>query len=89
MFCCRKSKSSSLSRRIQVKCLGVDADIFDEHGNTTKDKGELVCKSSIPSMPIGFWNDSNKKKYISSYFSTFENIWSQGDFAQYLSLIHI
>ncbi len=68
---------------IQVKCLGVDADIFDEHGNTTKDKGELVCKSSIPSMPIGFWNDSNKKKYISSYFSTFENIWSQGDFAQY------
>ena len=68
---------------IQVKCLGVDADIFDEHGKTTKDKGELVCKSSIPSMPIGFWNDSNKKKYISSYFSTFENIWSQGDFAQY------
>ena len=68
---------------IQVKCLGVDADIFDEHGNTTKDKGELVCKSSIPSMPIGFWNDPNKKKYITSYFSTFENIWSQGDFAQY------
>jgi acetoacetyl-CoA synthetase len=68
---------------IQVKCLGVDADIFDEHGNKTKDKGELVCKSSIPSMPIGFWNDPNKKKYITSYFSTFENIWSQGDFAQY------
>ena len=68
---------------IQVKCLGVDADIFDEHGNTTKDKGELVCKSSIPSMPIGFWNDPNKKKYITSYFSKFENIWSQGDFAQY------
>ena len=57
---------------IQVKCLGVDADIFDEHGNKTKDKGELVCKSSIPSMPIGFWNDPNKKKYITSYFSTFE-----------------
>ena len=68
---------------IQVKCLGVDADIFDEHGNTTKNKGELVCKSSIPSMPIGFWNDPNKKKYITSYFSNFENIWSQGDFAQY------
>ena len=68
---------------IQVKCLGVDADIFDEHGDTTKDKGELVCKSSIPSMPIGFWNDPNKKKYITSYFSTFKNIWSQGDFAQY------
>jgi len=34
-------------------------------------------------MPIGFWNDPKKKKYISSYFSKFENIWSQGDFAQY------
>ena len=68
---------------IQVACLGVNVDIYDENSATTKSKGELVCKSSIPSMPIGFWNDPKKKKYISSYFSKFENIWSQGDFAQY------
>ena len=68
---------------IQVACLGVNVDIYDENSVTTKSKGELVCKSSIPSMPIGFWNDPKKKKYISSYFSKFENIWSQGDFAQY------
>ena len=68
---------------IQVACLGVNVDIYDENSVTTKNKGELVCKSSIPSMPIGFWNDPKKKKYISSYFSKFENIWSQGDFAQY------
>ena len=68
---------------IQVACLGVNVDIYDENSITTKSKGELVCKSSIPSMPIGFWNDPKKKKYISSYFSKFENIWSQGDFAQY------
>ena len=68
---------------IQVPCLGVNVDIYDENSVTTKSKGELVCKSSIPSMPIGFWNDPKKKKYISSYFSKFENIWSQGDFAQY------
>ncbi len=68
---------------IQVACLGVDVDIYDGKSNSTTNKGELVCKSSIPSMPIGFWNDSKKEKYISSYFSKFENIWSQGDFAQY------
>ena len=68
---------------IQVACLGVNVDIYDENSKTTKNKGELVCKSSIPSMPIGFWNDPKKEKYISSYFSKFENIWSQGDFAQY------
>ena len=68
---------------IQVACLGVDVDIYDGNGNSTTNKGELICKSSIPSMPIGFWNDPKKEKYISSYFSKFENIWSQGDFAQY------
>jgi acetoacetyl-CoA synthetase len=33
-------------------------------------------------MPIGFWNDKNKINYIDSYFSQFNNIWSQGDYAQ-------
>ena len=37
----------------------------------------------MPSMPIGFWNDDKKVKYISSYFSRFENIWTQGDFANF------
>ena len=57
--------------------------MYDEEGKPTLNKGELVCKSSIPSMPIGFWNDKKKQKYKASYFSIFENIWSQGDFAQY------
>ena len=69
------------SGEIQCKSLGVDVDVFDENGKSTRDKGELVCKSAIPSMPIGFWNDNKKTKYISSYFSRFENVWTQGDFA--------
>ena len=71
------------SGEIQCKSLGVDVDVFDEKGKSTRDKGELVCKSAMPSMPIGFWNDDKKVKYISSYFSKFENIWTQGDFANY------
>jgi len=71
------------SGEIQCKSLGVDVDVFDENGKSTRDKGELVCKSAIPSMPIGFWNDDKKTKYISSYFSRFKNVWAQGDFANF------
>jgi acetoacetyl-CoA synthetase len=36
-------------------------------------------------MPVGFWNDKDKVKYIESYFSQFKNIWLQGDYAQITS----
>ena len=71
------------SGEIQCKSLGVNVDIFDENGKSTRNKGELVCKSAIPSMPIGFWNDHKKEKYIASYFSRFKNVWAQGDFANF------
>ena len=71
------------SGEIQCKCLGVDVDIFDENGKSTSQKGELICKSALPSMPIGFWNDEKNVKYINSYFSKFENIWVQGDYANF------
>ena len=70
------------SGEIQCKCLGVDVDVFDEHGQSTGDKGELVCKNSLPSMPIGFWKDKQNKAYINTYFKTYSNTWSQGDFAK-------
>ena len=68
---------------IQCKCLGINVDIFDSKEASTNEKGELVCKSSMPSMPIGFWNDDNNLKYKKSYFSQYSNIWSQGDYAQF------
>ena len=71
------------SGEIQCSSLGVNVDVFDEKGKSTRNKGELVCKSAIPSMPIGFWNDYKKEKYISSYFSRFKNVWAQGDFANF------
>ena len=70
---------------IQCKCLGIDVDVIDDNQIGTKEKGELVCKSSMPSMPIGFWNDIDRVKYVESYFSQFKNIWSQGDYAQITS----
>ena len=71
------------SGEIQCISLGVDVDIFDDDGKSTNEKGELVCKSALPTMPIGFWNDDKKIKYIQSYFSKFKNVWAQGDFANF------
>lgn len=70
------------SGEIQGKGLGMDVKIFDETGVETNEKGELICASSFVSMPIGFWNDKDGQKYHKAYFDSFENIWSQGDFAQ-------
>ncbi len=68
---------------IQVKGLGMEVEVWNDHGERIMGQpGELVCKSPFPSIPIYFWNDPNKEKYIASYFSTFDNIWRHGDWAQ-------
>ena len=68
---------------IQNKGLGMDVDVFNEKGVSVKNtKGELVCKTPFPSMPVKFWNDSGDKKYRSSYFEKYKNVWHHGDFAK-------
>ena len=70
---------------IQGPGLGMAVDVFDADGKPAKphDKGELVCTKPFPSMPIGFWNDADRKKYRGAYFSRFDNIWHHGDFAEW------
>ncbi len=71
------------SGEIQCAGLGMEVDVFDEKGNSLIDKkGELVCKSSFPSKPLYFWNDTNFKKYKESYFKSYENIWCHGDYCK-------
>ena len=68
---------------IQNRGLGMDVDIFNEVGSSIKNKkGELVCKTPFPSMPIKFWNDDKNIKYNSAYFKKYKNIWHHGDFAK-------
>ncbi|TGN13191.1 acetoacetate--CoA ligase [Leptospira ilyithenensis] len=68
---------------IQSRGLGMDVKVFDEDGKPVeKEKGELVCESPFPSMPLFFWNDKDGSKYQAAYFSRFENIWCHGDFAE-------
>ncbi|MDX1403680.1 MAG: acetoacetate--CoA ligase [Woeseiaceae bacterium] len=66
---------------IQGIHLGVDADAFDEQGNSlVNEVGELVIKQPMPSMPLYFWNDENDVRYRETYFDMYPGIWRQGDF---------
>ena len=68
---------------LQCKGLGMNVHSFNDKGESLiNEKGELVCLSPFPSMPIYFWNDKNEQKYRSAYFETFEGIWHHGDFIQ-------
>ncbi len=69
---------------IQGPALGLDVDVADERGVSIRgEKGELVCRNSFPSMPIGFWNDPDGQRYQSAYFMRFPGLWHHGDFAEW------
>jgi acetoacetyl-CoA synthetase len=66
---------------IQGVHMGVDADAFDEEGNSlVNEVGEMVIKQPMPSMPVRFWNDENDTRYKETYFDMYPGIWRQGDF---------
>ena len=74
--------------RGELQCigLGMDVHIFDDNGNdVTNQKGELVCTSPFPSMPIYFWNDDQDKKYHQAYFARYPGVWTHGDYAEITS----
>ncbi|MGI8789110.1 MAG: AMP-binding protein, partial [Pyrinomonadaceae bacterium] len=62
-------------------CPGIDADIFDEKGESVgaNEVGELVIKKPWIGMARGFWNEP--ERYLQTYWNRFENIWVHGDWA--------
>ena len=67
--------------KLQCVGLGMDVKSFDESGNSLIDKkGDLVCTTVFPSMPISFWNDKNNLLYHKAYFNKYDNIWRHGDY---------
>jgi len=65
---------------IQAKMLGMAVEVFDEAGRPIeREKGELVCVAPFPSMPLGFWNDKDERKYRAAYFERFPGVWCHGD----------
>lgn len=65
---------------LQCRGLGMDVYAYDQNQNSLiGEKGELVCCTAFPSMPIYFWNDPDGTKYKKAYFETFKGIWHHGD----------
>ncbi|WP_134670744.1 AMP-binding protein [Halorussus marinus] len=63
--------------------LGMDVDIVDSQGESiadTHERGFLVARDSAPSMTKGLWQDD--ERYLEEYWSTFEDMWDHGDWAQ-------
>ena len=68
---------------LQCRGLGMDVDAFDENGKSVRNiKGELVCKSPFPSMPVFFWKDDSGEKYRKAYFDKYPGVWAHGDFIE-------
>ncbi|MFP8958106.1 AMP-binding protein [Natrialbaceae archaeon A-CW3] len=63
--------------------LGMNIDIVDSTGASVKDdhdRGFLVARDSCPSMTKSLW--SGDERYLEEYWSTFEDLWDHGDWAQ-------
>ena len=71
-------------RRGEIQCrgLGMAVDVYVDGESVRQQRGELVCTKPFPSMPIGFWGEKDDSRYQDAYFSRFENIWAQGDYAE-------
>jgi acetoacetyl-CoA synthetase len=68
---------------LQCRGLGMKVEIFTADGRSVREqKGELVCTAPFPSMPIGFWDDADGRKYRAAYFERFANVWHHGDYAE-------
>lgn len=69
---------------IQSPLLGCDVVACDDDGNPLEhERGELVCRQPVPSMPVSFWSDPDGERYRAAYFDTFPGVWAHGDFVRF------
>ncbi|MCY4414242.1 MAG: acetoacetate--CoA ligase [Alphaproteobacteria bacterium] len=67
---------------IQGAGLGMDVAVFDREKKEVRGvKGELVCRSPFPTMPLEFLGDQDGSVFRQSYFHTHPSVWYQGDYA--------
>lgn len=65
---------------LSVPYLGVALDAWDDNGEPVRGEvGELVITKPMPSMPLGFWNDTDGSRYRGAYFDMYPGVWRHGD----------
>jgi len=67
---------------IQCRALGMAVEVYADGKPVRGQRGELVCTRPFPSMPLGFWNEPDNERYHKAYFSRFDRVWTQGDYAE-------
>jgi acetoacetyl-CoA synthetase len=66
--------------KISGPALGCKVEAFDADGRPVLgEQGELVLTEPMPSMPVGFWGDTDGSRYRSAYFDDFPGVWRHGD----------
>jgi acetoacetyl-CoA synthetase len=70
--------------QIQGPALGMDVEVLgdDGHPRSAGHAGELVCRPSFPTVPLGFWGDDGAS-FQRAYFERFDGWWHHGDLAEW------
>jgi acetoacetyl-CoA synthetase len=70
--------------QIQGPALGLDVVVLRSDGTVAEagEDGELVCRTPFPTVPLGFWVDTDGSRMHDAYFARFEGIWAHGDHAR-------
>jgi acetoacetyl-CoA synthetase len=65
---------------IACRCLGAKVEARSANGAPVVGQlGELVITEPMPSMPVGFWNDPDGRRYREAYFDVYPGVWRHGD----------
>lgn len=65
---------------ISCRMLGCAVEAYDDDRRPVIGSlGELVITQPLPSMPIGFWGDSDGSRYRAAYFEDIPGVWRHGD----------
>ncbi|MEV7280016.1 acetoacetate--CoA ligase [Streptomyces sp. NPDC093111] len=69
---------------ISGPCLGVAAYAYDSEGRqVVGELGDLVITEPMPSMPVGFWGDTDGSRYRAAYFEEYPGVWRHGDWVRF------
>jgi acetoacetyl-CoA synthetase len=72
---------------IQGPALGLAVDVVDDSGASLAgrpgERGELICRTPFPSVPLRFWGDDDGSRFDAAYFAKVPGVWAHGDFASW------
>lgn len=65
---------------ISCRMLGCAVEAYDDDRRPVIGSlGELVITQPLPSMPVGFWGDTDGSRYRAAYFEDIPGVWRHGD----------